>query len=74
LYYSPNIIWVIKSGRRKWVGHVARMWARTDAYRVLVRKPERTRPLGRSRRRLEDNIKMDLQEVGWGGGAWTGLI
>jgi hypothetical protein len=42
------------------------------AYRVLVGRPEGRRPLGRSRRRWEDNIKMDLQEVGWG--AWTGLI
>jgi hypothetical protein len=42
------------------------------AYRVLVGRPERRRPLGRSRRRWEDNIKKDLQEVGWG--AWTGLI
>jgi hypothetical protein len=42
------------------------------AYRVLVGRPEGRRPFGRSRRRWEDNIKMDLQEVGWG--AWTGLI
>jgi hypothetical protein len=44
------------------------------AYMVLVGRPEGRRPLGRPRRRWEDNIKMDLQEVGWGGGAWTGLI
>jgi hypothetical protein len=43
-----------------------------DAYRVLVGRPEGRRPLGKPRRRWEDNIKMDLQEVGWG--AWTGLI
>jgi hypothetical protein len=43
-----------------------------DAYRILVGRPEGRRPLGRPRRRWEDNIKMDLQEVGWG--AWTGLI
>jgi hypothetical protein len=42
------------------------------AYRVLVGRPEGRRPLGRPRRRWEDNIKMDLQEMGWG--AWTGLI
>jgi len=42
------------------------MWERTDAYRVLVGKTEGTRPLGRHRSRWEDNIKMDLQEVGWG--------
>jgi hypothetical protein len=43
-----------------------------DAYRILVRRPEGRRPLDRPRRRWEDNIKMDLQEAGWG--AWTGLI
>jgi hypothetical protein len=42
------------------------------AYRILVGRPEGRRPLGRPRRRWEDNIKKDLQEVGWG--AWTGLI
>jgi hypothetical protein len=42
------------------------------AYRILVRRPEERRQLARPRRRWEDNIKMDLQEVGWG--AWTGLI
>jgi hypothetical protein len=42
------------------------------AYRILVGRPEGRRPLGRPRLRWEDNIKMDLQEVGWG--AWTGLI
>jgi hypothetical protein len=42
------------------------------AYRILVGRLEGRRPLGRPRRRWEDNIKMDLQEVGWG--AWTGLI
>jgi hypothetical protein len=44
------------------------------AYRVLVGKPEERRPLERPRRRWEDNIKMDLREVGWGGGPWTGSI
>jgi hypothetical protein len=48
------------------------MGERSSAYRVLVGKPEGTRPLGRLRRRWEDNIKMDLQEVGWD--LWTGLI
>jgi hypothetical protein len=42
------------------------------AYRILVGRPEGRRPLGRPRRRWENNIKIDLQEVGWG--AWTGLI
>jgi hypothetical protein len=48
------------------------MGERRGAYRALVGKPEGRRPLGRLRRRWEDNIKMDLREVGWG--AWTGLI
>jgi len=48
----------------KWVGHVARRGEGSGVYRVLVGKPEEKRPLGRSRRRWEDNIKMDLQEVG----------
>jgi len=70
LYCSPNIVRVIKSRRMRWVGHVARMGERTGVYRVLVGKLEGKRPLGRPRRRWEDNIKMDLQEVGWG--LWTG--
>jgi hypothetical protein len=64
--YSPNIIWVIKSRRMRWAGHVARMGEKRGAYRILVERPEGRRPLGRPRRRWEDNIKMDLQEVGWG--------
>jgi hypothetical protein len=59
----------------RWAGHVARTGEGRGAYRVLVGRPEGRRPLGRPRRRCEDNIKMDLQEVGYGGGgAWTGLI
>jgi hypothetical protein len=50
------------------------MGERRGVYRVLVGRPEGKRPIGRPRRRWEDNIKMDLQEVGWGVGAWTGLI
>jgi hypothetical protein len=69
---SPNIIRVIKSRRLRWAGHVARMGKRKGACRALVGKPEGRRPLGRPRRRWEDNIKMDLREVGWG--AYTGLI
>ena len=48
----------------RWAGHVARMGERTGVYRVLVGKLEGKRPLGRTRRKWEDNIKMDLQEVG----------
>jgi hypothetical protein len=68
LYSSPNIIRVIKSRRMRWAGHVARMGEKRFAYRILVGKPEGRRPLGRLRRRWEDNIKMDLQEVGCGHG------
>jgi len=57
----------------RWVGHVARMGERIRVYRVLVGKPEGKRPLGRPRRRWEDNIKMDLQEVGCGGMDWIEL-
>ena len=57
----------------RWAGHVARMVERRSVYRVLVGKPEGKRPLGRSRRRWEDNIKMDLQEVGCGGVDWIEL-
>ena len=61
---------MIKS-RMRWAGQVARMGER-GAYRVSVGNPEGQRPLGRPRRRWEDNINVDLQEVGCG--AWTGLI
>jgi len=60
----------------RWAGHVARMGARRGVYRDLVGKTEGTRPFGRPRRRWEDNIKMDLQEVGlgvWTGSSWLGI-
>jgi hypothetical protein len=66
LYSSPNIIRVIKSRRMRWAGHVARMGEKRGAYRILVGRPEGWGPLERRRRRWDDNIKMDLQEVGWG--------
>ena len=68
LYSLPNIVRVIKSRRMRWAGHVARMGEGRGVYRVLVGKPEGKRPPGRPRRRREDNIKMDLQEVGGGCG------
>ena len=68
--YSPNILRVIKCRRMKLEWHVASMGERRGVYRVLVGNPEGKRPLGRPRRRWEDIIKMDLQEVRCG--AWTG--
>ena len=65
LYSSPKFARVIKSRRRKWALHVARIGKRIVAYRVLVRKPEGKRALGRPRRRWDDNIKIDIQKVGW---------
>ena len=64
---------VIKSRRLRWAGHVARMEEGRDVYKVLVWKPEGKRPLGRPRRRWEDNIKMYLEEVGRGCGDWMEL-
>jgi len=69
LYSSPNIVRVIKSRRMIWAGHV-----KEEGCRVLVRKPEGKRPLGRSRRRWEDNIKVDVQEVRCGGIDWMELV
>jgi len=73
LYCSPNVVRVIKSRRMRWTGHVARMRKGRGLFRVLMGKPEGKRPFGRSSRRWEDNIKMDLQEVGCGGMDWIEL-
>ena len=70
LYSLPNIVRVVKSRRMRWAGHVARMGEETGVHRVLVGKPAGKRPLGRPRRRWEDNIKRDLQEVGGGCVEW----
>jgi hypothetical protein len=72
LYSLPNIVWVIKS-RMRWAGHVACMGEERGVQRVLVGKPDGKRPLRRPRHRWEDNIKMDLQEVGGGCGDWMAL-
>jgi hypothetical protein len=73
LYCSSNIVRVIKSRRMRWAGHVVRIGERRGVYRVLVGKHEGKRPLGRPRCRWEDNIKMDLQELGCGGMDWMKL-
>jgi hypothetical protein len=69
LYCSPTIVQVMKSRRMRWVAHVAHMGEGRGAYRGLVENPEGKRPMVRPRHRWEDNINMDLQEVG----VWTGL-
>ena len=75
LYSTPNIIRVIKSRRMRWAGHVALTWERRGTYRVSVEKPEGKRPFGKPRQRRQDNVKMDLQEMGLGGEGrgWQGL-
>jgi hypothetical protein len=73
LYSSPNIVKMIKSGRMRWAGHVARMGKGRGVYSVLVGRPEGKRPLGRHRHRWEDNIKMDLREMGIDGVNWIRL-
>jgi hypothetical protein len=71
LNFSPNIITTLKSRRLRRAGHLSHMVK--NAYRVWVGKPKGKRPLGRSRRRLEDNIKKDLIEIGWDGMDWIDL-
>jgi hypothetical protein len=73
LYSSPTIVWMIKSRRIRWAGHVACMKEGRGVHRVLVWKPEGKKPMGIPRRRWEDKIKMDLQEVGCGGMDWIDL-
>jgi hypothetical protein len=73
LYASLNIIRVIKSRRVRWAGHVDGMREMKNTYNTLVGKQEGKRPLGRTRHRWEDNIRMDLREVGWEGVDWIHL-
>jgi hypothetical protein len=73
LYCSPTVVRVIKSRRMRWAGYVAWMGEGRVVYRVLVGKPEGKRPLGRPRCRWEDDIKMDLQEEGFGVRDWIEL-
>ena len=70
LYRSSNIARVIKSRRLRWAGHVARMEESRSAIKMLTGKPTGKRPLGRPRRRWEDNIRMDLEEIGINAGNW----
>jgi hypothetical protein len=65
LYSLPNIIRVIKSRMMRWAEHIASVGERRGTFKVMVWKTDGNRPLGRARHRWEDNIKMDLQEIGW---------
>ena len=65
MYRSPNIV------RLRWTGHVARMEEGRSAFKILTDKPTGKRPLERSRRRWEDNIRMDLEEIGISAGNWV---
>jgi hypothetical protein len=73
LYFSPNIVRVIKSRGMRWAGHVACMGEGRGVYSVLVGRPEGKRLLGRPRRRWDDNIKMDLREIGIDWANWIQL-
>jgi hypothetical protein len=73
LYSSPNIVRVIQSRRMRWAGHVARKGEGKGVYRVLVGRPKGKRPLGRHRCRWEDNVKLDLREIGLDGANWIHL-
>ena len=64
---------MLNRDRQRWAGHVARVEHSINTYRVLVGKPEGKKPLGRTRRRWEENIKMDLREVGCDPGEWIDL-
>jgi hypothetical protein len=64
LYSSPTMIRMIESRKMRWEGHVALVKKKRNAYSILVGNPEGRRPLGRPRRRLVDNTKMDLREIG----------
>jgi hypothetical protein len=69
-YASLHIANIIKTRRMRWTGHAARMGEMRHVYKILVGKPERKRPLGRRRRRWEDNIRMDPREIGLEGVDW----
>jgi hypothetical protein len=71
---SPNITRVIKSRRMGWTGHVTRIGKTRNVFKILVGKPEQNKPIGRSRCRQEDNIKMHLREIGENGNEPSGSI
>ena len=71
---TAYIVRVIKSRRLRWVGHAARMEEGGSASKILTGKPSGERPLGRPRRRWEDNIRMDLEEIGINAGNWVDSV
>ena len=71
MYRSPNIVETIKSRRLRWAGHVARMEEGRSAFKILTGKPTGKRPLGKPGRRWEDNIRMDLEDIGINAGNWV---
>ena len=71
LHRSPNIVRVIKSRRLRWAGHVAIKEEGRSAFKILTGKPTGKRPLGRPRRRWEDNIRIDLEDIGINVGDWV---
>ena len=71
IFFSINIVRVIKSIRLRWAGHVARMEEGRSAFKTLTGKPTGKRPLGRHRRRWEDNIRIDLEGMGINAGNWV---
>jgi hypothetical protein len=64
LYSSPNVVRAIKSRRLRWAGHVAKMEEGRGAFEISTGTPAGKRPLGRPRRKWEDNIRIDLKEIG----------
>jgi hypothetical protein len=74
LHSLPNAIRIIKPRRMRWAEHVARIGEARNSYQILMGKPEGKRPLRIHRRGWEDNIKMDLREIGWGGMDWIDMV